>query len=66
MKKMKAMSSKQRRLAGAWSPYYRKLMAQPQRGIITYGGGLNILAWISDSEAQGFHCTLTPSGVVLR
>jgi hypothetical protein len=66
MKKQKPMSSRQRRIAGHWLGYYGRLMAKPQRGIITYGGGLNILAWIADAEAEGFHCTLTPAGVVLR
>lgn len=66
MKKQKPMSSKQRRMAGAWAKHYRDLMSKPQRGIITYGGGLNLLAWMADSEAQGFHCTMTPAGVVLR
>ena len=61
------MSSKQRRVAALWMrDYYRPLMARPQRGIITYGGGLNIPAWIAAAEAQGFHATLTPDGVVLR
>lgn len=67
MKRGKTMSSKQRRLAGHWmQTRYNRLMALPQRGIITYGGGLNILAWIADAEAQRFHCTMTPVGVVLR
>ena len=64
--KPKPMSSKQRRVAGAWAGYYRDLLKRPVRGWITYGGGLNILAWIADSEAQGFHCTMTPQGVALR
>ena len=66
MKKQKAISSKQRRLAAAWAPHYRALMAKPQRGVITYGGGLNILDWITDAQAQGYHGTMTPDGVVLR
>ena len=66
MKKSKAMSSKQRRVATLWNAYYRDKMARPQRGVITYGGGLNILAWIADAEAEGFNCTMTPAGVVLR
>jgi hypothetical protein len=64
--KRKQMSSKQRRVAAAWAPHYRALMKQPVRGCITYGGGLNVLAWMSEAQAQGFHCTMTPAGVVLR
>lgn len=67
MKRKKTMSSQQRRLAGHWmKTLYNRLMAQPQRGVITYGGGLNMLAWISDAEARGYHCTMTQDGVVLR
>jgi hypothetical protein len=66
VKKNKPMSSQMRRKAAAWASYYRDLMKRPVRGIITYGGGLNILAWIEDAEADGYHCTMTPAGVVLR
>jgi hypothetical protein len=60
------MSSKQRRIAAAHMIDYRRMMARPQRGVITYGGGLSILQWIRDAENAGFHCTMTPAGVVLR
>jgi hypothetical protein len=66
MRKPKPLSSHQRRIAGHWLAYYRPIMARPVRGVITYGGGLAVLQWIADSEAQGFHCTMTPAGVVLR
>ena len=64
--KQKSMSSKQRRLAGVWTSYYRDLMKRPQRGAIVYGGGINILAWIAQAQTQGYHCTMTPACVVLR
>ena len=64
--KNKSLSSRQRRVSAFWMKHYSGLMAKPQRGFISYGGGLNILKWMSDAEAQGYHCTMTPSGVVLR
>ena len=64
--KIKQMSSKQRRIAGAWAGHYRALMSKPQRGAITYGGGLNVMASMAEAEAQGYHCMMTPAGVVLR
>ncbi len=63
---MRKLSKKQNRIARMHLADYVKIMALPQRGIITYGGGLNIFAWIAEAEARGFHCTLTPAGVVLR
>lgn len=61
------MSAKQRRVAAYWmSARYNRLMAAPQRGIITYGGGINVRAFIARAEMNGFHCTMTPDGVVLR
>lgn len=60
------MSKRETRIARCWMPYYRKLMAKPQRGVISYGGGLDIIQWMRDSEAQGFHVTMTPQGVILR
>jgi len=46
--------------------YYNKLMKKKPRGFITYGGGLNILAWISEAESQGYFCVMTNAGVELR
>ena len=66
MKKQRKMTTRERRLWGAWIGYYNRLMAKPQRGFIAYGGGLSILAWINEAEAQGFHATMTPVGVELR
>jgi hypothetical protein len=66
MKKNRPMSSRMRRLAGAWAPYYRERMSKPQRGIITYGGGINLIAWIEDAWRDGYTTELTPFGVVLR
>jgi hypothetical protein len=64
---MQTMSSKQRRVAAYWmQTHYNRLMAKPQRGIITYGGGLDIVRAIVDAEAKGYHCTMTPCGVILR
>jgi len=65
-KKQKSLSPAQRRHAGAWLTHYNRLMAKPLRGVITYGGGLAIRAWIAEAELQGFHCTITSFGVVLR
>ena len=67
MKNRKKLSSAQRRHAGYWMQiYYNKLMKKKPRGFITYGGGLNILAWISEAESQGYFCVMTNAGVELR
>ena len=58
--------AEQRRIVAAWMQYYTPLMQRPVRGIITYGGGLNILHWIDEAKAQGWTCNLTPEGVTLR
>lgn len=63
---MKKLSKRQNRIAQMHLADYAKLMRRPQRGVITYGGGLNILAWMAEAETQGYHCTMTPGGVVLR
>jgi len=60
------MSSRQRRIAAAWMIHYRAVMSRPQRGIITYGGGINVSAWIEEAWRAGYVTELTPAGVVLR
>ncbi len=62
----KNMSSWQRRVSALHMQDYRDLMKRPVRGIITYGGGLNIPEWMREAEAQGFHVCMTPAGVELR
>jgi hypothetical protein len=63
---MTQMSSRQRRVAAAWMSYYRERLARPQRGIITYGGGLSMIEWIEDAWRAGYVTEMTPAGVILR
>ena len=60
------MSSKQRRVAAWWMKHYSDVMARPLRGLITYGGGLNIQEFIRNAEAKGYHATMTVDCVELR
>ncbi len=55
MKKMKAMSSKQRRIAAGHMGDYRRLDKLPQVGVVVFGGGLNVLAALDTARAKGFH-----------
>lgn len=66
MSDFRGLSGRRLRIAKMLSAEYAKKMARPQRGAITYGGGINVQQFMRDSEAQGFHCCMTPECVVLR
>lgn len=60
------LSAHQKRDAKMHLSDYNRMERKPQRGIITYGGGVNIEALRVEAEKEGFFTSLTPQGLVLR
>lgn len=55
MRRQRMMSSKQRRVAGAWLTYYAKLDKLPQVGCIRFGGGLDTLRAVQSAKDAGYY-----------